>query len=152
MAKADRSNLARSGGGSTFSVLGPDVAIKGDISASADLHIDGQVEGDIACANLVQGETSRIVGSIEAESARLAGQVSGTIAARELMVLRSARIDGDVQYESLTIEQGATVDGRFAQTPPARAASSPQKSGAATAPSPQADEGKASASQLKIAH
>ena len=33
--------------GSTFSVLGTDVAIKGDIAARADLHIDGKVEGDI---------------------------------------------------------------------------------------------------------
>ena len=41
--------------GATFSVLGSDTAIKGDIVASADLHIDGKVEGDIACAALVQG-------------------------------------------------------------------------------------------------
>ncbi len=33
--------------GSTFSVLGADTAIKGDLSASADLHVDGKVEGDI---------------------------------------------------------------------------------------------------------
>ena len=31
--------------GSTFSVLGADTAIKGNVSASADLHIDGKVEG-----------------------------------------------------------------------------------------------------------
>ena len=30
------------------------------------------------------------------------------------MILKSARIDGDVHYETLTIEQGANVDGRFA--------------------------------------
>ena len=40
-------------GKSTFSVLGSDLRIKGDISASADLHIDGTVEGDIACTALV---------------------------------------------------------------------------------------------------
>ena len=33
---------------STFSVLGSDLTITGDIQASADLHIDGSVEGDIA--------------------------------------------------------------------------------------------------------
>ena len=30
------------------------------------------------------------------------------------MILKSARIDGDVHYETLTIEQGANVNGRFA--------------------------------------
>ena len=102
------------GGNSTFSVIGSDVTIKGDIQASADLHIDGAVEGDIACASLVQGETSRIAGAITAETARLAGKVTGSIRARELVILRSAQIEGDVHYEALTIEQGAQVDGRFA--------------------------------------
>ena len=99
--------------GSTFSVLGSDIAIKGDIAASADLHVDGRVEGDIACSSLVQGETSEIVGNVHAESARLSGTVRGSITARDLVVLKTARIHGDVHYDALTIEQGAQVDGRF---------------------------------------
>ena len=51
---------------------------------------------------------------MKAESARLSGMVRGTINVRELVVLRTARIHGDVHYDSLTIEQGAQVDGRFA--------------------------------------
>lgn len=100
--------------GSTFSVLGSDTAIKGDLTASADLHIDGRVEGDVTCTSLVQGEASEIVGAIKAETARLSGIVRGTISARDLVVLKSARIHGDVHYDALTIEQGAQVDGRFA--------------------------------------
>lgn len=98
----------------TFSVLGADTRIKGDISASADLHIDGRVEGDVTCTSLVQGEASEIVGAINAETARLSGTVRGTIAVRDLVVLKSAHIHGDVHYDALTIEQGAHVDGRFA--------------------------------------
>lgn len=99
---------------STFSVFGADIKIKGDVTASADLHIDGRVEGDVACTSLVQGESGEIVGGVTAESARLSGTVRGTINARELVVLKSARIHGDVHYDTLTIEQGAQVDGRFA--------------------------------------
>ena len=100
--------------GSTFSVLGADTAIKGNILASADLHLDGRVEGDVTCSALVQGETGEIVGAVQAETARLAGTVRGSISARELVILKSARIHGDVHYDALTIEQGAQVDGRFA--------------------------------------
>ncbi|MBY0344178.1 MAG: polymer-forming cytoskeletal protein [Sphingomonadales bacterium] len=100
--------------GSTFSVIGADVTIKGNISASADLHIDGTIDGDITCAALVQGEKSSISGAVVAESARLAGRVAGSITARELVILKTARIEGDVHYDALTIEQGAEVDGRFA--------------------------------------
>jgi cytoskeletal protein CcmA (bactofilin family) len=100
--------------GATFSVIGPDVTIRGDIEASADLHVDGKVVGDVSCAALVQGEKSLIEGAITAERARLSGQVRGTINARELVVLKTARIEGDVTYETLTIEQGAAVNGKFA--------------------------------------
>ena len=110
-----RPNAAsRSMAGSTFSILGGDTAIKGDITASADLHIDGKVDGDITCAALVQGESGEVVGAIRAETARLAGRVRGSIEARDLVILRTARLEGDVHYEALTIEQGAQVDGRFA--------------------------------------
>lgn len=98
----------------SFSVLGADVTITGNISASTELHIDGTVEGDIDCASLVQGEGSQITGEVQADSARLAGRVDGSIHAKELVILRSATINGDVHYEALTVEQGAAVQGRFA--------------------------------------
>ena len=111
----------------TFSVIGADVVIKGNISATADLHVDGAVEGDIACSSLVQGESSLVAGAVEAETARLSGRVKGTITARELVILRSARIEGDVHYDTLTIEQGAQVEGRFAAD--AAKAAAPKPSG-----------------------
>ena len=119
--------------GSTFSIIGSDVVIKGDISATVDLHVDGRIEGDIQCASLVQGEGSHIEGGITAETARLAGTVSGSITARELVVLRSAKINGDVHYDALTIEQGAQVEGRFAHRVPAKAV--------APVAGPKSDEG-----------
>ena len=124
--------------GSTFSVIGSDVVIKGDVAASADLHVDGRIEGDLSCTSLVQGEGSHIEGGITAESARLAGTVTGSISARELVVLKSARIHGDVHYDALTIEQGAEVEGRFAhRVPQQRAADKPVASVA-----PQGEEPK----------
>lgn len=87
--------------------------ITGDIRASADLHIDGRVEGDIACTALVQGSDSRIKGHIEAQSARLAGHVEGAINVVELVIEESARITGDVSYESISVAPGAHVDGKF---------------------------------------
>lgn len=117
------------GGSATFSVLGADLAITGDIQASADLHVDGTVAGDIVCAALVQGESSTITGGVTAETARLAGRITGSITVRELVILRTARIDGDVHYDALTIEQGAVVEGRFArreETPAPRLQSPPE--------------------------
>ena len=99
--------------GSTFSVLGPDIVVNGDLNAKVDLHLDGRIKGDVRCAALVQGETSEVAGAITAESARIAGKIKGSIAAGTLVILRTARIEGDVTYGSLTIEEGAQVDGKF---------------------------------------
>ena len=100
--------------GASFSVLGSDIVVKGDIRASADLHIDGKVEGDITCAILVQGEHSTVSGAIVADSAQLAGAVQGSIRVGTLVILSTARIEGDVHYDTLSIEEGAAIDGRFA--------------------------------------
>ena len=97
----------------TFSIIGSDVVITGNISASVDLHVDGQIEGDLKCASLVQGEGSAIRGSVVAETARIAGVIEGSIEARDLVIERTALVTGDVTYENITIEQGGEVDGRL---------------------------------------
>jgi len=130
---------------STFSVIGSDVVVKGDMTASADLHIDGTIEGDIKCASLVQGETSQISGSVMAETARLSGKVNGSITARELTILKSAVIEGDVHYDALTIEQGAQVEGRLAPN-------SQRKAANATPGKPVAKEETAEQATLQIAN
>ena len=130
--------MAKGGSSSgSFSVLGADVTITGNISATTELHIDGTVEGDIDCASLVQGDGSQITGEVTAETARLAGRVDGSIHARELVILRSATINGDVHYEALTVEQGASVQGRFA----------PREAGSASASSSQSSAQSESSSE-----
>lgn len=96
-----------------FSLIGGDVTITGNLSASVDLHVDGVVEGDISCAALVQGPDSRIIGHVIAQSARLSGLVDGSITAGELVVESTARITGDVRYDRITIEPGSRIAGHF---------------------------------------
>ena len=96
-----------------FSVLGPDVIVTGNVTATADLHIDGRVEGDVKCGTLAQGSESQIFGSVTAESARLAGAIEGTVRVKTLTIERSAKITGDVEYENITIENGGHIDGRL---------------------------------------
>lgn len=102
-----------SSGGASFSIIGDGITITGNIDAKVDLHIDGEVIGDIKCLSLVQGPSSKIQGAITAQNASLSGAVEGSIDAGDLMILASARIGGDVTYENVTIEQGGHVDGKF---------------------------------------
>ncbi len=106
---------ARRGGssGAGFSVIGSDMVVTGNIRATADLHIEGAVEGDLDCGNLVVGADARVKGQVRAESARIAGAIDGGVAIRQLVVEAGARIAGDVEYETISIENGAQIDGRL---------------------------------------
>jgi len=57
-------NNVRNSSGHTFSVIASDVEIVGNLTARVDLHVDGKVQGDVTCGNLVQGEGSIIAGKV----------------------------------------------------------------------------------------
>jgi cytoskeletal protein CcmA (bactofilin family) len=97
----------------TFSYLGGEVTVTGDISTDSELHLDGKVLGDISCGSLTQGQSGEVRGNIKAAEARLAGLVDGAVEAGILTLETSARVTGDVLYESLSVAAGAEVEGRF---------------------------------------
>lgn len=94
-----------------FSMLCADVVVAGAVTTESDLHVDGAVVGDVTCLGLVQGESGRITGAIRADSARIAGTVTGPIEVARLVLLKTATVRGDITYDSLTVEQGAHVEG-----------------------------------------
>lgn len=98
-----------------LSFIGVEVVIGGDIATTAQLHIDGRIEGHVRCAQLCQGGTGVVAGDIVADEARLAGLVEGTVNARTLVIEASARVTGDVTYETISIAAGARIDGRLAR-------------------------------------
>lgn len=112
--QAQRHNESvRNSSSHTFSIIASDVEIVGNLNARVDLHIDGKIQGDVTCGNLVQGESSLIAGKIVAESARLSGHVEGSIEATDLVIEAKARITGDVVYTNLTIAPGGQIEGKF---------------------------------------
>ena len=99
--------------GGSFSVIGADVVVRGDLATGENLQVNGRIEGDVRCAVLHQGATGTVSGNIVAEEARLAGLVEGTVNAGLLILEPSARVTGDVSYETLSIESGARVEGNL---------------------------------------
>ncbi len=110
--KDPQGTIARSARrGASFSVIGADAAIVGNLVTSENLQVNGRVEGDVRCGGLHQGPTGIIAGNIVAEEARLEGLVDGAVTAALLILSPSARVTGDVSYETLSIEGGARIDG-----------------------------------------
>lgn len=100
-------------GGGTFSYIGSEVTVTGDIETTSELHLDGKVVGDLSCGALTQGQSGEVRGNIKAGEARLSGLVDGAVEAGTLTLEASARVTGDVLYESLSVAAGAEVEGRF---------------------------------------
>jgi cytoskeletal protein CcmA (bactofilin family) len=99
--------------GNMMSFIGAEVVISGNISGSGDIHLDGVIEGDVACNTLILGAGGRIKGKITAERVTLGGAVDGMVDASTLTVEKSARVNGDLSYDMVSIETGAQIDGRM---------------------------------------
>jgi cytoskeletal protein CcmA (bactofilin family) len=100
---------------SGLSFIGTEVVISGDLTTSAQLHVDGRIDGHVRCGQLCQGESGIIAGDLTADEARIAGLVEGTVNAATLIVEATGRITGDVTYETISIAAGARIDGRLAR-------------------------------------
>ncbi|MGQ0559977.1 MAG: bactofilin family protein [Sphingosinicella sp.] len=97
-----------------LSFIGPEVVVSGDVATSAQLHVDGRIDGCVRCAQLCEGATGVIAGDIIADEARIGGLIQGTVNARTLLVEGTGRITGDVTYETISIAAGAQIEGRLA--------------------------------------
>jgi cytoskeletal protein CcmA (bactofilin family) len=104
--------VARSGGSGNLSFLGSDVTITGNIGGDGNLHIDGRVDGDVQCGQLIIGQSGQVNGNVTADQAKIAGSINGTVSAQTLTIEASARITGDLSYDSVSVETGAQVEGR----------------------------------------
>jgi cytoskeletal protein CcmA (bactofilin family) len=97
------------------SVISNDLKIIGQglkIISQGTLQVDGEVEGDVAGAEVIIGEQGKVTGTVSAERVIVRGKISGVIRGMTVALQASARVEGDIHHMSLAIEQGAEFDGR----------------------------------------
>lgn len=94
--------------------LSADVEIKGSLTVSQELLLEGRVEGDLTSSSrLVIGERAYVKGTVTTQSVTVYGHVEGDIAAEDRCEIKStARIIGNVTARKFSIEEGATFQGR----------------------------------------
>jgi cytoskeletal protein CcmA (bactofilin family) len=99
---------------SEIATIGKSVVVKGELSGSEDLVVDGEVEGSIALRgqSLTIGPNGRVRANIEARNVVLHGRVDGDIHASDRVELRkSACLSGDITTARISIEDGAFFKG-----------------------------------------
>lgn len=110
--------------------LSADVEIKGSLTFSNELLLEGRVEGDVfSGSTLIIGETAAIKGTVRTLNVTIYGVVEGDIEAQERCELKStANVVGNIAARRFSIEEGATFQGRskVQNSPPPQSHGSPQ--------------------------
>ena len=95
--------------------IGKSVVIKGELSGSEDLYLDGQVHGSIELHghHITIGPNGQVQANINAKGVCVQGKVEGDVQATERVELRkTAVVLGDIVTQRVAIEDGAYLKGK----------------------------------------
>ena len=133
------SDTVSSGMSGTPGTIGKSVVIKGELSASEDLTIEGQVEGKVELKNntLTIGANGKIKASVFAKAVIVQGEVTGNIHASEKIDIRDAgSVDGDIASPRVAIADGAHFRGSIDMQRTGAAKPADAKPATSTGPTP----------------
>jgi cytoskeletal protein CcmA (bactofilin family) len=110
-ASAPKSSVSSVGAQST---IGKTLLIKGEITGSGSVHIEGKVEGSIALPEdrVTVGRNGRVSANIAAQDIVVLGEVLGNcIASDHLNIRCDGSLYGDVVVSRISVEEGAYLTG-----------------------------------------
>jgi cytoskeletal protein CcmA (bactofilin family) len=109
----DSSNRAPAGTGDQ-ATIGKGLLVKGEITGSESLFIDGKVEGSINLPGnrVTVGRNGQVAASINAREIVILGKIRGNVSASDRVEIRAeGSLTGDVTAARISIEDGAFFKG-----------------------------------------
>ena len=86
--------------------------IEGKIDLECNLHIDGEIDGEIISNSIITiGKSGFVEGSITAPKVIINGEFSGTIDADSIEILSNGKVSGKISSKELVIERNGFFDG-----------------------------------------
>jgi cytoskeletal protein CcmA (bactofilin family) len=71
------------------------------VTSRGELHLDGQVLGDVHCVALVLGENAQLEGNVIAEDVMVRGRLIGSVRALRVSL---QYVEGNLFHKSLCLE------------------------------------------------
>ncbi len=91
-------------------MIGEGAIIKGEIKEENEINVQGLIEGDISCKNLIVGKKGSVKGKIKTNTLFVEGNIEGEVDVRELLKLMSSSyVSGKITYGSLQINEGGKL-------------------------------------------
>jgi cytoskeletal protein CcmA (bactofilin family) len=97
-----------------MTLIGKSIVIKGKLSCSEDLYIDGQVDGTIDPKGhrLTIGPNGRVKANVIAGTVVVQGRLEGNIQASDRVDLKQpAIVVGDIVTQRISVDEGAHLKG-----------------------------------------
>ena len=94
-------------------IIGRNIRIKGNLTGSEDLVVEGDIEGHVAIQNhLTIQESGEITADIKARSLEAHGKISGNIDVEDLVSISAAAcVSANIKAPRVVIEDGARFSG-----------------------------------------
>ena len=100
--------------------IGKSIVVKGEITGSEDLAIEGKVEGKITLTGcrVSIGSTAQVSAEITAKTVIVGGQVKGSVRAEErIEVASTGNVNGDLRAPRVVLADGAKFKGSIDMDP-----------------------------------
>lgn len=100
--------------------LGQGIQLKGELSFSGAVRVDGHLEGEtIRGEVLIIGESGRVTGEIRVGTLQVSGRVEGNITATQRVeLLACSQVTGTIRTPCLVIWKGAVFNGKSEMASP----------------------------------
>lgn len=100
------------------SLIATDVVITGSVNNQGLMQLDGTIKGEVSVESLTIGHLGSVEGQITASEVTVKGKVEGTITADKVILEKTAQVIGDIFHGTISIEEGATVQGAMKHKAP----------------------------------
>ena len=96
--------------------IGPSISIRGELSSTEDLRVDGHVDGHILLreSELTVGQSARVDADVRSRRVLILGTLNGNVTAAERIELgASANVTGGLTANNVVLVDGARFTGRI---------------------------------------
>ena len=89
--------------------------IRGDLTSSTDIRVDGQVDGSLYSeGKVVVGESAQLSGKLFCTNVDFWGKMDGDFFVKDQLSLKSsAVVNGNIHVRKIQVEMGAQINGSF---------------------------------------
>jgi len=97
--------------------IGAGASVKGAIQAQDRVVVDGAVDGEITCSQLIVGPNGVVNGVVCVSEADIYGKICSDVTVRQLLTVRaSGRVEGKWTYGEIEVEKGGVLSGSAEST------------------------------------